>query len=404
MSRRTSNFIQTFVDTYKDNYVPTKFYFWGAISTVAAALERKVWIPFGKDNIYPHMFITLVSAPGIGKSSAMRRGRRLLQKMTVDYGKKIRLLPNKVTEPKMLDIMGTHDYFTYRNQHYKHTSLYLISSEGATGTKDLYGGFTDTLTALYDGDDLSKATVSRSKEVKVINPCINYIGGYTFSSLNDLLTHEGIMGGFASRIIYVIQQDKLKRTLTWQEDTRGEGAENVDSDLVHDLAKINEMVGPFKGSPEYAKTFNDWFIEHDEATQCLENEKLRALMVRKPDMVRKLSMIFSASRDDSRILSISDWENSLKLVEDNEKSLPSMIRKGQAMLTNSQEGLVNAIMQEVVKASKIITRRDIVSRLVTKGFRGRDVMETATHLISGNGPLKEINGGLVLVDNPDLYI
>jgi hypothetical protein len=403
--RRTGNFIQTFVDTYKDGYVPTKFYLWGAISTVAAALERKVWIPFGKNNIYPHLFITLVSAPGIGKSSAMRPGRKLLQQLETHYGKKIRFLPNKLTEPKMLDIMNAHEFFTYNNTHYQHTSLYFVASEGATATKDLYGGFVDTMTALYDGDDLTKATVSRSREIKIVNPCLNFIGGYTFSSLNDLLTTEGIMGGFASRVIYIVHKDKIKRVSKWQGDTRGQLDEQINGDLLYDLNAINDMVGPFTADTEYAEAYDKWFTEHDLKTQEIENEKLRALMVRKPDLVKKLSMILSASRTSDRLLEINDWNHALGLIEANEKELPGMIRKGQAMQTGTQSGINAAILDHMDKnTTGVVLKRDIVSTLSAKGFKGDDVHRTLHNLLSGESFLAEINGSLVLTDTPDFYL
>ena len=58
MSRNFENFVDAYFDYTKDGYVPDKFHFWCALSTVAAAMERKCWLPWaGKFMTYPNLYM-----------------------------------------------------------------------------------------------------------------------------------------------------------------------------------------------------------------------------------------------------------------------------------------------------------------------------------------------------------
>src|SRR6185437_11776638 len=74
MARNFPNWIEAYCDYAADGFVPPQFNEWAALSAVAAALERKVWLPWGDTfNFYPNLYVLCVSMPGIGKSTALNK-------------------------------------------------------------------------------------------------------------------------------------------------------------------------------------------------------------------------------------------------------------------------------------------------------------------------------------------
>lgn len=402
--RNFDNFISAFVDQYRDGFVPDKFYLWSAINTVASCMERKVWLPWGKINFYPNMYIFLVSKPGVGKSSAIRPGQKLIKKMAEKHNRIVRSLPNKVTEPKLLDILNDKDFFLYKGTHYSHTSVYYCASEASSCFNDPYGGFADTITALYDGDDITKATVSRPIPIKVENPCVNIIAGCTFNYLNKLLTTEGIMGGFASRITYVIYNEKVARKSNWETDTRDE-KDNLELEhkLIDDLAAINTLTGPFKADKAYQQAWNDWFPVFDKALQETPNEKLQALLVRKSTAMKKLPMILCAAEGNDMILKERHWTTALRLMDEVEKDLPSMIREGQAAMLNTPEG-VNSAIFKILSEQPNITNDNLIATLTLMGHNNPNIAAIVNNITKTGVIQKDAKGGLKLLGNPDFYL
>jgi len=402
MARHYSNFIQAFVKKHADGYVPNKFFLWTAIGVVAAALERKVWLPWALHyDEYPNMYIFLVSRPGIGKSSAIRPATKMLRDLNKNYARHIRILPSKVTEPKLLDILGEEYLFEYDGKWLKHTSVFYPASEASACFHDPYGGFAQTITALYDGDDIEKATVSRKNIVTISNPCVNIVAGCTFSYLDRLLTTEGVLGGFASRITYVVHNEELDRKSSWQGRNEKKDASINYDHLLKDLAAINKMQGPFTAEEDFAKAWEEWFPQFDRQQQNAPNEKIQSLLVRKQTAVKKLSMILSAAESNDRVLKRHHWDMAIRLLDEVEDTLPDMIHKGKSNQTGTQEG-INSGVVSILKNGPM-RQQDIVGKLMAVGHDPEKVKKTLETMMARNDLL--IKGAkLSLVGDGDAYL
>ena len=62
--RQCENWLITLMDYVEETEAPRVFWLWSGLSTIASALQRKVWIPFGMETLYPNMYIMLVADPG----------------------------------------------------------------------------------------------------------------------------------------------------------------------------------------------------------------------------------------------------------------------------------------------------------------------------------------------------
>lgn len=59
--------------------VPIVHHRWSAITCIAALLERQTWIIHGHNNIYPNIYCMLMGISGTRKTTAIMRGKRLLE-------------------------------------------------------------------------------------------------------------------------------------------------------------------------------------------------------------------------------------------------------------------------------------------------------------------------------------
>src|SRR5574337_943259 len=67
--RRLPDWIKAFELYTKNSESPRMYHVWAACSTIAAALQRKCWMKWGHDTIYPNLYVILV-----GPSGRVRKG------------------------------------------------------------------------------------------------------------------------------------------------------------------------------------------------------------------------------------------------------------------------------------------------------------------------------------------
>ena len=66
--RRLPDWITSFEEYTSAFPSPQLFKKWGAIATIAMALERKCWIKTNIGDLYPNLYILCLAPPGVGKT------------------------------------------------------------------------------------------------------------------------------------------------------------------------------------------------------------------------------------------------------------------------------------------------------------------------------------------------
>ena len=84
MPRKLNDWLESYL-LYTENSEPPKlFHVWTGISTIAAALQRKCTLNWGRLRFFPNMYIVLVGPPGkVRKGTAMSFGRNLLSRLGI---------------------------------------------------------------------------------------------------------------------------------------------------------------------------------------------------------------------------------------------------------------------------------------------------------------------------------
>lgn len=407
MSKRNfKNFFDAFMEYSDDNFVPKNFNWWACASIVAGALERKVWLPWGKSTMYyPNMYIFLVSLPGVGKSTALNRAVDLLFPLYQQKGS-ITFMPNQASEAKLIAMMAEKNQFQYGSMVMFHCSGYYYASEASNSIKEVYGDITSTMTDFYDCPPLWRKATQKDGVVKLENVCFNLLAGSTFDYLGKLITDENILGGFASRITYVVCPTRELKKQTWQHQSMADDTKRFEfrQKLVEDLSQINDMIGPFRADEGYARAWEEWNGGFLEFMQSVSSEKMQSLLTRTDTSVKKLSMILSAAESEDRILKKHHLEKAVAMLKETQDTLPELFRNSRASNTQTQDGLNNALYQAFANKPEGMSEPGLKLHLMNKGFPGPTVDMTIQYMIT-NGALRRATvngvGNLQLIINPD---
>jgi len=97
-SRILDDWAESFVKYTSAIISPEIFRRWAAYSTIAGALERRVWTSIAGQVLYPNTIVLLVSPPGIGKSNAIKEVQYFWVKTGV-----FNVAPNGMTKAAFID-------------------------------------------------------------------------------------------------------------------------------------------------------------------------------------------------------------------------------------------------------------------------------------------------------------
>lgn len=369
MSRNFENFLEAYEQYSNDSFTPPQFNTWCGLSIIAGALERKVWLPWNDTfSYYPNIYVLLVALPGVGKSTALNKAVGLLQEMNQERNE-VHLIPSQVTEAKFIELMGNKTVFQNGQKVHRQSAGYYFASEASNSLRNIYGDFIACLTDFYDCPTHWEKATLKDNKITLQNVCLNLIAGSTFEYLSKLVTAEQVMGGFASRLIYIVHNERDIRDQEFQAGASEEekaARKQVRKMLVQDLKAIHKMVGPFTGSPEYGAAWKEWYSKFQREMREIQSEKLQSLMARVNTNVMKLSMLISAAESDDRILKLSHFEKTLDILKGPIADIPGIFREARSGNTETQDGLTQAIIKHVTKKELTVTA--LKKLLIVGGF------------------------------------
>lgn len=389
MSRNYPNFIKAYVDYVRDDFVPEKFHFWMCLATIAGALGRKVFIPWSTTlNFYPNIYLMFVARPGVGKSTAIKPGLDLLESLA-QHGQTVNILPEQMTEAQLISLMSKAQTFEVGTKIHYQSAGFFAASEASNSLKDIYGGFLSCLTDFYDCPNAWTRSTKGAGDVKIVNACLSTVAGCTFDYLSKLVTSESIHGGFASRFIYIIQNDVMVRQSPWQTGSKELDAE-MRGKLIEDLAVIGKLYGSFTADKEFSALWTEWFPSYDAKRQQMDSEEMQSLMVRKSTNLLKLCMLHSVAEANDLVLTAKHWESSMALLDSMEEDLPNMIVRAHSTKVDTQQGLNSAI--SLLLKRKGLTQTVLRSQLLARNFKPMEVKMTIEEMLATKQLIMDSSG------------
>lgn len=295
---------------------PKMYHTWVALSTLAGALQRKCCLQHGSVRLFPNLYIVLVGPPGrCRKGTAMGFGKKLLHELEVPLaaqsltrealGEALLKSESQIPDPegKVIKI---------------HSSLTVFSDELIVFIGRQNQTLIDDLTDWFDCHDSWEYKTKTQGGVNISNLWVNILGATTPEVLRNMLPADAIGGGLTSRLILVFEanKDHIEPFPAW-----GPEQEKLWDKLVHDLKQIHQLNGNFRVARDVHSAYIEWYtLMHSKPP--FEDHRLAYYMERRQIHLLKMCMILSASRSNDMIITLSDFERAVKLLERTEVKMP----------------------------------------------------------------------------------
>lgn len=406
MARNFPDFLSAYRDYSLDGFVPDRFHEWVGRSIVASALERKVTLKQGRIHHCPNIYVMLVSHPGSGKSTAIEAGTDLIEAVKKEYNPGLKIIPNQVTEAALIDLMKITERIALTpTVLYPHSSAYFYASEAsASALQNTCGDFVAAMTAFYDCPKwFRKKLKGEQFPTEIENSCMNLLAGATFNYLKTLVNEQSVLGGFASRLIYVVETERQVRRTKW--GSSREFDSSLGRKLVEDLAQINTLVGPMTPTPGFMARFEEWQPQFDEFLIALKSERMESIMSRKGTNLIKLAMILSVSEGNSLSVTEKHFDRALAEIEDCYKDNSEIIIQAALANKSSQDGVNHLIIETLKKNNGEMDHIALKQVVYSRGNDIAKVKETVEALLEARVlSLDATSGRIKLLVNAHTYL
>lgn len=314
MSRREfSDWLTAFVDYNKAfSETPEKFLYWSGVSAIAAALERRVWIDQGRYSLYPNFYIVLVADPGrVQKSTTINTATSLLKKVPG-----INLSPKSCTWEGFIKLLsGMHraeqQEVTLEGENTAVAPIMVAASELSVFLDPSNEGLVSSLIELWDcGDVFDRFTKMYGMET-VEKPCVNIFAGTTPAWIRQSFDRWSREGGLIARTIFLYETEK-RQLIAFPKRHEPANGPAIKERLIRDLIYMTDLRGEFIIEEEAYLWGEEWYKQHDKFMAATED--VTGLLDRKQAHVLKLAMILSASRRESRRITVGDMREATEII------------------------------------------------------------------------------------------
>jgi energy-coupling factor transporter ATP-binding protein EcfA2 len=346
-----------FIDTYMRyamvNGGSDRFNLWAGITSISAALERRVWLDDpSRGWLYANLYTVLVGPPGSGKTTAIKIAERFLK--SIQYAgedRKIYYVPVKITPAGLIEEIK-HAYRAY-----KIGRFFVPQSPVCAIAHELHDMFTDIgggsvipeLLTYYDPsgtlkpEDFKVIKKTRGYGIEtLVNPSVVLLAGTTTKYLSDTVTKDQAALGITARIVFVYDGN-FYEDATIRKRPSGEDAQV----LTLLLTRIFHMQGEIR----FAKSA--WKAWHVIVKKSNVDRKLyhgtdsiyEHYHGRKLTQIQKLAMISSASRSQADyLITTEDLERACTWIELLEQDMP----KAFGMTPLHKDPLISTIILKYV--------------------------------------------------------
>jgi len=387
MSRKNKDWLSGYLKFVEETEPPYTYKEWVGISVIASALRRKCYLKWGHDTLYPNMFVVLVGPPGkCRKGTAMGVGKAMLKEVG------IQLAADSITREGLIRELSKAtkaDPDSTGKNIVMHSSLTVYSPELTVflGYNNL--NFLSILTDWFDCANTWEYTTKNMGQDNIKGVWLNLIGATTPELIQSALPKDAIGGGFASRVIFVYEENKEKVVPF---PLISPALAKLHRDLIEDLDAIASMHGEFSITPEFMSLYADWYMAHSEKPP-FNDLRFAGYNERRPTHLRKLCIILSASMRTDRIIDGEIFHRAISILDKVEMKMPMTFRGyGKSSMADVMANMMRTIATQGTVSKRTLLQlfyNDlegerqldlIIQTFVTMGFAKLRITPEATYL------------------------
>lgn len=319
MTRKLSDWVGEFENLTEYTGTPLRLRRWAAVSCIAGALERKVWVHTAGSPFYPNLYTFLVSPPGIGKSKVLGLVRQLWASLEDHH-----IAAQNVSKASLVDELHDAQRTIIRPGKNPPTvefhSLKVLVSELGVFLPEFANDFMNTLTDIYDGYPYNERKRTKSLTIDIPRPQINLLAGTTPSYLTALLPDGAWDQGFLSRTLLIYSGERRLISLFAHTEV---DPSRIDK-LAADLAEIAELFGEIKFTAEAAEFIDHWYLNGQQPAP--DHPKLQHYLTRRAGHLLKLSQVACVNEGNKLVIDISHIQRAMDWLFDAESSIPEIFK------------------------------------------------------------------------------
>lgn len=339
--RKLASWLDGFEKYSEKTDSPELFRRWSGLFTIAAALERKVWIVTNKGRLFTTMYTLLVGPPGAGKGVVLEFVQQLLGKLTDHH-----TAPSSMTRASIIDslVAATRNFMLPRASGVEHfNSLAVVSNEFGVFLPAYENDFMSVLTDMWDGKKYGETRRTNKINIEMTNPQLNILAGTTPSYLNNLLPEGAWDQGFMARTIPVYSGASAPGELFTTPDNDA-GLWRV---LIEDLKIIADLSGQMTFEQSAADFVLRW---HKYSTSggppVPDHPKLAHYSTRRTSHLLKLCMLVAISKRNDLVILLEDAEEALSILAEVEEAIPDIFK---AMRTGGDMTVIDETWHHLYK-------------------------------------------------------
>jgi hypothetical protein len=390
--RILDNWYDQYLKYAADSASPPIFHKWVALSTLASALERKVFWDFEFELTYANMFVFLIGDSGTKKTTALNVAKPLV------VASEINRMPTRLTPEDFYHRMKSQAAI-YCNEDdldevlCKQTATSVFASELSVFFAGDIDSFVQSLTDIFDcridGDPWHYSTLHNS-EASMDNNWLNMLACTTPKYILKSLPSHARDEGFLGRVIMVYAKPvriksglpigmALKAGLL---DTEGEYKglsekswkayrANMKDKLTEDLKQVKLLCGEMNATREALIAFNQWFNLSEEAIYndklLVKRDTFGGYLTRRSVFLRKLMILFSVARGNSLVITIEDFNRARDLINETEKYM-SNVFIGAISDVDIREATLDILkyMWNLSESGKLISKMNLLNHFMLK--------------------------------------
>lgn len=308
-TRKLSNWFEAYLTYTWPMPSPEIFHKFTALSTVAGALRRKVWIEVPEIyRLYPNQYNVLVGPPGSMKGSAMRVGQKMLMSLpgfdyTVDSVSREKL----VMDLQQSLSQGDSALTVYSSEF---TSMFAISGPEMA----------NFLTDIYESQDKWAHRTKTQQSITIVNPCLNLQACTQPETMAKALPIHSVGLGLTSRIAFVYADVPRDRPWKPKKDPEQELLRNL---LINDLHVMTTLHGEVTHDQEADEFYEQWYRHHQQNPhEWTRDDRLKPYYSRKHTSINKIAMCLSAMKRDDLVITMEELKQAFELLAEAEQVMP----------------------------------------------------------------------------------
>jgi hypothetical protein len=345
--------LKEFTQFTKNTEIPSIYSLWCAISTVSAALGRDSFVDMGHYTVYPNLYIVLVAGSGkCKKSTSIGVAEMFLKKIEPP----VRLFSQKATPEALIGALSGMKCDEEENTVQQSAEGIIVADELSTliDKSSIQSAMIPFLTTLWDSkDSFTYETRSRGKET-IANACVSLLGGSTIDWIKEAISLTAIGGGFTARIIFVYRdtyEQLIFRTTVSDENKRRKKR------IIHDINEIAAMRGAFMPTDEAWELMDKEYKHFMMNSPLHDNKYLSGYANKRSTNLLKLCMVISASKRDSKVITIEDADMGLRILENVEQYMPKVMMA----IAADETGVATAYVTEIIQTKGEVSRKALLN-------------------------------------------